>query len=183
MGLSRYGLLAGLVMVGAACGGTAVVESGSGGAGGTGNVASSGQGTTTAGPGSSGNSGQTGPSGQTGQTGQTSSGDTTTSTSSGPSDCDGTGICGDSQGGCIQCALEGPCAPSYDQCISNDVCIAFADCLGSCPDPSGCFEGCAMQYPEGADLYVALLDCVICQQCAMDCSGNGFWDCAVPPNP
>lgn len=175
MGFLRYGLLAGVVFMGAACGGTAVVESGSGGAGGTGSNGASGQVTTTSGPGSSGNSGQTGPSGQS------SSGDTTTSTASGPSDCDGTGICGDSETGCIKCALEGACAPSYDQCLSNDLCIEFANCLSGCGDPMGCVDTCAQQNPEGANLYIGLLDCVICQRCVKDCAGTGFWDCAVPP--
>lgn len=175
MGFLRCGLLAGVVLVGAACGGTAVVESGSGGAGATGSTASSGQGTTTTGPGSSGSSGQTGPSGQT------STGVTTTSTSSGPSDCDGTGVCGDSETGCIQCALQGACASPYDQCLGNDLCVMFAQCLGDCGDPAGCSEICAEDNPEGAILYAGLLDCVVCQQCLQDCAGSPFWDCSVPP--
>lgn len=163
----------------AGCGGTAVVESGSGGAGATGSTnqaASSSSGIGGTSSVSSGNSSAV-------TTADTAVSSGFTSTGSGPSNCDGTGNCGDSSVGCLGCAIEGPCADLYNTCASNQECIDFSTCLGGCqqpPDP-GCLGTCMMQYPAGGDLYLKLIDCAVCQQCPGDCAQNGFWDCAVPP--
>lgn len=163
-----------------ACGGTAVVENGSGGAGGTG-ASSTGQVATSTGPGSSSvSTGQTSTSNST--VSSTSSGPMTSS-SSGPSDCDGTGNCGDSSTGCIACAISGACASLYDACASDQACIDFAGCISQCPQPphGPCLDDCLAAAPEGGALYLQLIDCVACQQCAMDCASTGFWNCAAPP--
>ena len=93
------------------------------------------------------------------------------STSTGP-ECDGHGECGDSQSGCVGCALNGPCFNELSKCQDTQECIEFAMCIDGCSDP-GCADMCAAQFPEGASLYNDVLFCVICEQCPSDCDGPG----------
>lgn len=94
-----------------------------------------------------------------------------TSTSSGPN-CDDTGVCGDSTTGCILCALAGNCADEYDACAADQGCIEFSDCAGACADQA-CYDLCSTAYPTGADIYNALVACVVCDECYIDCDGAG----------
>lgn len=179
MRLSYFAVFVGLC---AACGGTAVVESGAGGGG----TASSSQ-TTATGMSSSvstGNSsGATGQSSsaETGQASSVASGSmqTVSSSATGPSECDNQGNCGDETSGCIGCSLSGLCAPSYENCAADGECIAFADCAGQCVDQA-CQDKCAMTYPNGAELYNQLIQCVLCAACFFDCDGASI-GCAPPP--
>lgn len=149
-----------LLVVAAACGGNVVVDhAGDGGAGGAPPT------TSTDVTGST-----TGPTG-------TSTGPSTTSTSTGgPSDCDGTGECGDSFSGCVACALEGKCAIPLSDCQGSETCVGMASCMDPCGFDQACIDDCAAQFPEGALLYDALVNCVLCEQCPIDC-GN------APPAP
>ncbi len=54
------------------------------------------------------------------------------------------------------------------------------DCVDmTCPGwQLPCYEQCAAQHPEGAELYLNLLSCVFCLECAMDCGDEGpSWLC------
>ncbi len=93
---------------------------------------------------------------------------TTTSTSSGT--CDSGGDCGDSSFGCIACALSTLCADVYDACASEQLCIDFSTCSNACADQA-CYDQCVADNPLGADLYDALLNCILCEACYFDCDG------------
>lgn len=82
--------------------------------------------------------------------------------------CDNSGNCGDDQSGCTACALAGACAAANDACANGQDCLSFVDCVGSCQDQA-CFDGCAAVYPSGAASYNALITCVYCQECPVDC--------------
>lgn len=92
----------------------------------------------------------------------------TTSTSTGA--CDGTGECGDSAKGCMQCALQGPCAMEYQACGANSECVAFSDCLAMCMN-AACMDQCAADHPAGVALYNEVTTCVVCGACYADCNG------------
>lgn len=99
------------------------------------------------------------------------------SSSSGPNGCDNSGDCGDNgaMGGCINCAIEGPaCNGIYTKCIDAE-CQQYTQCLENCGGPN-CEEQCAQQFPESAQLYQALLECVFCGACPNDCAeyAQGF---------
>ncbi len=98
-----------------------------------------------------------------------SSGTTSTGTS-----CDGQGYCGDSQSGCIGCALAVNCADELMACQNDPSgdCIAFVQCLDQCSNQA-CADQCAADHPSGATLYNDLVFCVICDECPMDCDGPG----------
>lgn len=110
--------------------------------------------------------------------GQTSGPTSATSSATGPSQCDGSGNCGDGGAGCIGCAITVTCAGIYDACVQSQECIAYSDCAGQCPDPQ-CLDKCGMSFPEGAGLYDALVVCVICDACYFDCDGASA-GCAAP---
>lgn len=96
---------------------------------------------------------------------------TSVTTGTGPG-CDAEGFCGDTENGCVSCAVGpgGPCENAYYGCIDTDICIAYADCASMCMDPQ-CAEKCAATYPEGAQLYNNLVVCVICDVCPVSCDG------------
>ncbi|MCC6553373.1 MAG: hypothetical protein IT372_10180 [Polyangiaceae bacterium] len=102
-------------------------------------------------------------------TGTTTTG-TTTTTSTGPSGCDNTGNCGDAGQGCVQCALEGDCAVAFDQCINDQTCTDYANCIQGCGGDA-CVQACAAQSPGGQALYNGLIICVFCNVCMKDCNG------------
>jgi len=90
--------------------------------------------------------------------------------------CDGTGVCQDGGGAsCVECAVSGPCFEVTDTCQTSMDCILYNDCTQNCGGP-GCEQDCAEKFPEGAKLFFALVECVVCQACPMDCVDldNGF---------
>jgi len=137
----------------AACGGVVVVDEASDGAGGN---ASSSTGTTTT------------------TTTTTTATTTTTTTPTEPAICDPLGSC-DLPGGCLDCALGGPCSGELDACAMNVECFSYNDCASQCaPDDQVCLIGCEGQYPTGGPLFRALVNCSICWQCAESCAGSGY---------
>ena len=108
----------------------------------------------------------------------TSSSSTSTSSSSssssGSASCDGTApdqtACGDSQNGCVACALAGGCSANYQACIADQDCVAFVQCINPCTDQA-CFDACAQTSPGGAQIYNTLSMCVVCQECYVVCDG------------
>lgn len=150
------------------CGGAVIWDGsgdGGGGAGGSGTTSSS---TTITGT-------------TTTVTGTTITGTTTTFTTTSsstittnPSECDNSGDCGDGQTGCLGCAVQGPCAASYDACVSTTECIDYANCAGPCGNDQGCQQKCLNDFPMGAQLYNDLVICAFCNACPNDCGSAGM---------
>ena len=186
---TSFTTLATAVVLVVGCGGNVIVDGngGSGGDGGQGGVTLTTGTTSTSTGNTGGNTGSTastggtggiggGTGGNTGGTGgaTTITSSTITTTSTVPSPCDNTGECGDGETGCLACALEGPCEESYFACVDSGSCIDFSNCFFECNGAPGCEEECSMSNPEGAQLYVALLDCAFCDACPNDCTGYGL---------
>lgn len=107
----------------------------------------------------------------------------TFSSSSGPSECDFTGQCetDETGNGCVQCAVEGPCAAAVNECLNSMECIEFNDCMGQCAPAPGdpqswdkCWDQCITAWPNGAPGYQKYLFCAVCVQCASDCGQYSY---------
>jgi hypothetical protein len=47
------------------------------------------------------------------------------------------------------------------------------DCFAACPpNDDACFDGCLNGNPVGAQLYMTMIECVICGACVLDCNGG-----------
>jgi len=168
----------------AGCASDVTTVFGEGGAGGSGNAAQNAAGQTVGQTGSGQNStgqGQT----STGQaTAQTSTGQGTVATTSsgGPATsvtvgstgsgmtCDDTFDCG----ACVDCSVASNCAMQYAACEQSMQCPAFIMCAEDCqnfPDPEPCYQECAEAYPQGANLYFAMVECIVCDTCVNSCGG------------
>jgi hypothetical protein len=97
---------------------------------------------------------------------------TPTPTTTQPSSCDNHGFCGDTESGCISCAVNDPCFPHLEACQTDQACIDYVTCVDPCPDQA-CADNCAENFPAGAQIYNDLVNCVICEQCYNDCDGAG----------
>lgn len=82
--------------------------------------------------------------------------------------CDNSGACGDQGTGCTACALAGNCQAANDACLNGQDCLDFLGCVGACSDQT-CYDACVVANPVGAGLYDAILQCVYCQECPVDC--------------
>ncbi|MDC0680346.1 matrixin family metalloprotease [Sorangium atrum] len=74
-------------------------------------------------------------------------------------------------GGCDSCSndsLANNCKAPYDACGASLACRRFIGCINECPDDA-CVEGCLNDQPEGADMYISILECV-CGECSTECS-------------
>jgi hypothetical protein len=85
--------------------------------------------------------------------------------------CGGHGDCEE----CQQCAFDGPCLDSYNACFISEECYPYVDCRNLCVDQE-CIDDCAADYPDGAILFAALSDCLLCDVCVEDCP-RGNWEC------
>lgn len=92
------------------------------------------------------------------------------------SSCDDTGYCGGvSEGGCILCAVQGPCWNLYQAWTADPDIGAFGVCRANCeykPDEYCCMNECNAKYPGFAAKNDALVACEICQQCPHDCNAT-----------
>lgn len=104
-------------------------------------------------------------------------------------ECDGTGVCQDQDqdttNDCISCAFSGPCSGEVQACAGDPDCCtpqadgscgadSFVGCIGACgPNDQACFDTCTQTYPNGAQIYNALLLCAVCDTCPSDCDGPG----------
>lgn len=131
-----------------------------------------------------------------GSTTNVTTGTTTgTTTSTGGLECDsGVAAAGDSAecDACLDCAIDaaGPCAQPLAVCQASQSCQDFVGCLQACPadDTSTpedefvlCLYGtedenaepvagsCLADFAQGADEYLAILSCGICQECPSNC--------------
>jgi hypothetical protein len=135
-------------------GATTGAQTGAGGAGGDPSTATSGQTT----------------SGQTNATSAVTSGPSTVTVGSGPSSpCDGTGQCQT----CANCAQTSVCAAQSDACDNDPSfdCTFFELCIQP-PCDNACINQCAQAYPNGAQLYSDLAECIVCKACYSDCMGG-----------
>jgi len=72
---------------------------------------------------------------------------------------------------CVDCAQNGQCADSINQCFSDMDCSAFVDCLNNCQSDD-CSQACEMQFPGGVQLYRDILNCLVCDACPNNCDAN-----------
>ncbi|MEJ7731509.1 MAG: hypothetical protein WKG00_20140 [Polyangiaceae bacterium] len=89
------------------------------------------------------------------------------SSSTGSSGCDASG----SRDTCSNCALGSACAPEANACSGDADCIAMLDCFETCVDDV-CLDNCMNTHPTGAQLYMAMAECVFCGACVLDCNGG-----------
>lgn len=86
----------------------------------------------------------------------------------------GTGVSsssGGSGGSCDSCAnasSEGACAGAFNNCAGSQPCVQFYQCITQCNNQA-CVNACASQFPTGASLYGAYVDCV-CSVCSTECA-------------
>lgn len=71
---------------------------------------------------------------------------------------------------CVNDSTYGACAGAYDACGSSQACIDFYTCYSNCADQA-CVDNCVNSYPQGAQIYVDLIDCV-CTDCAVECANE-----------
>jgi Stigma-specific protein, Stig1 len=90
-----------------------------------------------------------------------------------PPVCDGSGVCGDADTGCVSCALTDGCSDELTRCTGDMSCINYVGCVRSCKTPA-CEDGCATTFPAGVPLYDAVLTCLYCTECPVDCADVGF---------
>jgi hypothetical protein len=120
---------------------------------------------------------------------------TNSSTSTGGLECD-SGTAGDINStecdACLDCAIDpaGPCAQPLSVCQASASCQGYVACLQACPSDDTatpedefilCLYGtedetaeptadsCVGQNPTGADEYIDILSCGICQECPVNC--------------
>ena len=163
-----------------ACGGKVVFSEGDGGAGGSGNTSTQFVVATTSTPSSVGPSTvstNVGPSSVSTNVGPSSVnvsvGPSVGSTSTGISTCD-TGQIGNPQSSlcndCVNCAVTSTCAAEFDTWNNNSDAQAFNNCLNQCGGGPGCFNQCKNQHPAGAQVYQALISCLLCSGCPSNCN-------------
>jgi hypothetical protein len=76
-------------------------------------------------------------------------------------------------GGCVTCALDGPCSSLWNACSANPACLSLDSCWGGCAGgDTTCQQGCAAQNPAGVSDYQAVNTCVYCRQCSTICAGQ-----------
>ena len=64
------------------------------------------------------------------------------------------------------------CSAPLAACASNPACGAVSLCWQYCaPGYPSCFYECKLLYPGGAEDFLAKMNCVNCEACAVDC-GN-----------
>jgi hypothetical protein len=71
---------------------------------------------------------------------------------------------------CTACAIGGNCASLYMTCEADPECMAIDDCFGNCtPGDTTCQSNCYTIDPNGASEYMAVTNCVDCEQCNTAC--------------
>jgi hypothetical protein len=71
---------------------------------------------------------------------------------------------------CTQCALNGSCATLWATCQANSGCLAIDQCYALCgAGDASCRQQCLANSPAGASDYMAVNNCVQCQQCPTAC--------------
>jgi len=79
---------------------------------------------------------------------------------------------------CAQTAMGGTCSAELKVCANNPSCFDVGSCLAKCdPKDVACFGGCA----EASAAFNDLTECVFCDSCPKECTGE--WQCAAQPKP
>jgi len=76
---------------------------------------------------------------------------------------------------CASNAGNSECSSQSNACGASQQCIQFYNCIAQCGSQA-CVDGCAQQYPNGASIYGAFVDCVcnVCSaECSAECGGSG----------
>lgn len=76
---------------------------------------------------------------------------------------------------CAECSQSGPPGTCMDEsaaCGSSQACLDFYNCIAPC-ETNECVEACQTTYPEGSDLYIEFVACVLCNDCYVVCDGAG----------
>lgn len=81
--------------------------------------------------------------------------------------CDNTGVCDN----CVSCAWNGPCQGYAQACLANPECVAIMQCYQQCNQPD-CTTPCWIPHPAGQADYLAASICVTCDNCYADCDGG-----------
>ncbi len=153
-----------------ACGGSVVFvedggDGGAGGAGGSGTTTSSSK-STTVGMATKGSSAIS--------TVQSTSGQVVSVGTTGSSGCD-TGVPATIESfecqSCVDCSINGACFGAYSACENGPECFPFVDCISNCGNP-GCEQQCQEAFPTGAQQYLDLWICVVCEDCANNCDAQ-----------
>ncbi len=79
--------------------------------------------------------------------------------------CDGSGDCDV----CQDCAINGSCSGVLNDCSSDPECPDALNCFSDCGGTQMCIDFCVQQYPSGGPIMAALVDCVLCAECSLDC--------------
>ena len=68
----------------------------------------------------------------------------------------------------------GACAGVYATCSNSQACVDYYMCDAACDAmDQTCRDACSAMHSEGAALYGAYLECLICVECPIDCDGPG----------
>jgi hypothetical protein len=91
-------------------------------------------------------------------------------------------VCDDVTDDCGHCvvdcanAIHGPCRALKQLCLADPVCSAFQDCMGSCGlGFDACMASCDQAHPGGGSKYYAEVSCIFCEQCRVNCSHPYAW--------
>ncbi len=80
---------------------------------------------------------------------------------------------------CTQCAASTLCVSQVNDYNQSPDAQAFIGCAQACmPQTDQCIQTCEAQHPQGSQLYFALLSCLFCNACPINCSDPQF--CAMP---
>ncbi len=81
--------------------------------------------------------------------------------------------CGNNGTGCVGCAVQGPCASVYGSCFEDMGCVDYVTCYEGCHGDAVCTTDCAepkvTDLEQAKGLFLALFDCVVCEQCRAPC--------------
>jgi hypothetical protein len=79
---------------------------------------------------------------------------------------------------CWECAElkeeSGQCEFELDQCFDNLACNTLFSCYDECEYGGDCVLECNEIVPSGVDAMSALLSCIACDNCQMECAGSAF---------
>ena len=68
----------------------------------------------------------------------------------------------------------GSCSGELNACNMSLECRQYGQCIEACAQgDDACVSDCASRFPVGSSKYKALLDCVVCKQCLVQCDGVG----------
>jgi hypothetical protein len=81
--------------------------------------------------------------------------------------CDGKKSCD----ACQQCAAQQACAALISACKQNPSCVGLDQCIALCGADLPCKQQCAAGNAGGLQGYEAMMQCILCDQCASDCAG------------